>query len=133
MNGKWNLIAVGVVTTLSAQTNWWNQFNDSGIDSLIQQGLNGNKAIVASKERLKQSSEMTKLNRSQILPSIYGNGRIGRSDLNGYTLPAKVDYMSTGAVSLDARYVVSAWGKEFQQYRKIERGGTRSNRTGAID
>ncbi len=117
MNNRWILYCAVLAGSASAESNWWNQFGDSGIDSLVEIGLKQNKSVVASKERLNQTEEQAKLYRSQVLPSIYGNGRVGRSDLNGSTIPTKADYMSTGAVSLDARYVVSSLGKEAQAYR----------------
>jgi len=132
MNSRGIVFGLVLVSTSLAESNWWNQFNDSGIDSLVQIGLQRNKSVVASKERLNQSEEMAKLNRSKVLPSIYGNGRLGRSDMNGATMPiskintgaaaipTEADYMSTGAVSLDARYVVSSLGKEFQAYRSAD-------------
>ncbi len=118
------------VATLSAtedsvkQDSWWDIFSDPTLTTIVTRGLEENFKLKASASKVNQSMEQSKIVRSQLLPSVYANGRWNGSDLNGFqgrtqgsTLP---DYMDNRSVTLDARYKLDSWGEELQQYRSVK-------------
>lgn len=102
--------------------NWWEQFNDSAMNQIISHGMKENRSLMASAARVEQSDEYTKIIRSQLLPSLYGNLRVSKSSVDE-EFPNFDSGFTTASVSLDARYKLDSWGEELQQWRSIKLSG----------
>ncbi len=113
------LLSSCISAEMSEQSEWWMQFDDATLTNIIDSGIANNQTIQASRSQVDRSYQVTKLNKSQLFPSLYGNGRWN----NSATAPRDKDYPTfddksvTASLTLDARYSVSSLGKEMQAYR----------------
>ncbi len=123
MRNKLLLSLLLLSISLSAQENetqqWWNLFEDETLTEIIDSGVINNQTIQASRAQVDRSHQVMKLNKSQLFPTLYGNGRWN----NSATAQRDADYPTfddksvTASLTLDARYSVSSLGKEMQAYR----------------
>ncbi len=102
------------------QNSWWTIFNNTNLNYIVENGLKNSHSLKSSVSKTKQTHESTKIIRSQLLPSIYANGRWNSSDINGYQgspNSKQPEFMNNGSISLDARYRLDSWGEEMQQLK----------------
>lgn len=119
------LITIFTMTFLiqAGELNWWEQFNDPELNKIIEEGMSENRTLMNIASKVDQSEEYSKIIRSQLLPSLYGNLRVGKANLGDFPSFESDSVFTTASATLDARYKLDAWGEELQQYRASRLSG----------
>lgn len=102
---------------------WWEQFNDPALNSIMSEGMKENRTLMSVAAKVDQSDEYSKIIRSQLLPSLYGNLRVGKRNLGDFPSFETDSVFTSASATLDARYKLDAWGEELQQYRASRLSG----------
>jgi NodT family efflux transporter outer membrane factor (OMF) lipoprotein len=103
--------------------NWWRQWNDPQLDSLVEEATKGNPGLRALEERVDTARFQAQIAGRNELPQLGANGNFERSRYARYTTPAPPGGTTvwTNSVEADLSYDLDLWGK------------SRAVRDGALD
>ncbi len=104
-------------------SNWWSQYNDAQLDTLIQAALAGNPTIQAAQARIAMADSQVRLARAASGPQIGLIGLIDRQSVssNGFLGPYAMDipelgisgpWYTSGLVGLTAGMNLDVWGRD---------------------
>ena len=95
-------------TAAEIKTDWYRQFNDPLLNSLVSRGLVYSPTVAAATEKLRQARQSLRINAVQNLPTIDADGSYHYvKDSINYGLPVSTDYYQLG---LDAGWELDIWG-----------------------
>ena len=95
-------------TAKAIDVEWYKQFNDPFLNTLIARGLQNNPDIGVAIEKLRQSRQTLRINAVENLPQININGSYNYAKDNiNYGLPISSDYYQLG---FDASWELDIWG-----------------------
>jgi len=104
-------------------SNWWSQYNDAQLDTLIQAALGGNPTIQAAQARIAMADSQVRLARAASGPQVGLVGMIDRQSVssNGFLGPFAMDipelgisgpWYTSGLVGLTAGMNLDVWGRD---------------------
>ncbi len=94
--------------------NWWEQYGDTQLNALIEEGLNGSPDIAIAQARLRSANAAARQSRAALLPQVRADASAGatkQSYNNG--IPAEFvtrGIQDTGSVSLGLNLDLDLWG-----------------------
>lgn len=95
-------------TASEIRTDWYRQFNDPLLNSLVSRGLVYSPTVAAATEKLRQARQSLRINAVQNLPTLDADGSYHYvKDSINYGLPVSTDYYQLG---LDASWELDIWG-----------------------
>ncbi len=94
--------------TQNIDRDWYKQFNDPFLNTLIARGLQNSPDIGVAIEKLRQSRQTLRINRVEYLPNIDATGSYNYNKGNNNSgLPLSSDYYQAG---FDASWEIDIWG-----------------------
>jgi outer membrane protein, multidrug efflux system len=97
---------------------WWHAYGDATLDKLERDALTENQSLKAAVARVAEARATARISRSQLYPSLTGNGAYQHQRLSGnrpmqVSTPMAIEPMETDShsVSLDMVYEVDLWGR----------------------
>ena len=95
-------------TPAAIGTDWYKQFNDPLLNSLVARGLLYSPTVGAATEKLRQARQSLRINAVQNLPTLNADGSYSYvKDSINYGVPISTDYYQLG---LDASWELDIWG-----------------------
>lgn len=105
-------------TVAGSDSTWWLHFDDSNLDSLIQEALRANFNLKIAEARLRAASAQARIAGAGQFPQLNGGGTAARRKQNflGLPIPGSEDRVlsstiTTYGVSLDASWELDIWGR----------------------
>ncbi|MBL8519701.1 MAG: efflux transporter outer membrane subunit [Betaproteobacteria bacterium] len=112
-----------------APIEWWKQFNDPALDTLVAEGLARNQDLAAAATRVASARAQAGLALADRLPSVYAAAtreRNRNSELGGNFGPGQPVESTTNRATLNVSYELDFWGR----YRRADEAA-RADLTGA--
>lgn len=109
---RWNKQSTA---TLPKPRSWWRLFNDSTLNSLVDNALSHNQELAAGNARLRQARELSMVARSRFFPSLDFGANADRSK-SRFRGPAGGSLQQSNfSVPVDFAYELDVWGKVRRQ------------------
>lgn len=100
--------------SLVKSENWWLQYNDKQLNTVIEEVLNHNIDIKIALLNIEKINEMTKLSQSNLLPTVDFSANIQREKLSAqgfYPAPLGGSVINFSQIGLNANYNPDLYGK----------------------
>jgi len=104
-------------TAPPAATDWWREFADTGLDSLVAEALAQNLDILAAAARVEAAAAAARAAGADLWPQLNATGRAARAQSNiiGIPIPGAPDVIQTRnssfGASLDLSWEIDLWGR----------------------
>ncbi|MEM8845183.1 MAG: efflux transporter outer membrane subunit [Pseudomonadota bacterium] len=96
--------------TSFANLEWWNLFQDTQLQDLINTALEENKDLNIALSRIEEARKLVTVVRADQFPTVDANGSVGRGRQSREILPG-ADTDDNYLATLDLAYEVDVWGK----------------------
>jgi multidrug efflux system outer membrane protein len=112
--GMWTAGELDTAAASTGNTEWWNDFGVSRLDSLVEEALTNNYDLVTAAARVDQAAAIARITGADKWPQISAGFSGGRRKniLLGIPIPGvKSVYSNSFGVSLDAQWEIDLWGR----------------------
>lgn len=114
---QWTAGVPGASETLPADTEWWRDFDNGHLDTLVQEALQQNYSLKAAVARVDQAAAAARIAGAELFPSISAGFQASRrrQNLFGIPIPGTGGVITTRTtsygVSLDTNWELDLWGR----------------------
>ncbi len=110
-------LAVPAWSKDSNPRDWWTEFGDAVLDSLVHESLSGNLDVRAALARVDAAAAAARITSADAWPQLNASGRAQKSEskIIGFPIPGRGDVLTVRSeqygVSLDTSWEIDLWGR----------------------